>query len=242
MRLASVPGSALLLAAVLAAPALAQTAIRPADPAFDAARIVPGVRRSTIRLLAPMQQDIGTITETTTVAGDRITSVTRLAVSMGNQAQTDSLVATWPGLAPVFASTVRSGAGGARTESATFAGTTAATRVVASGTTTDSTRTLAEPVFSSGWTGEIVRMLPLAPDYRGTFTVLDAGDGLVPMTATVTGSETVSTPAGPVEAWTVDTVRPDQTMTYVVAKDTGALLARRFAPQPGALVEIVPAP
>ena len=236
---------ALLALAVfaLAGPALAQTAIRPADPAFDASRVVPGVERSTIRLLAPMRQDIGTMTETTTLDGDRMTRVVRLNVSMGGQSQTDSLVATWPGLVPLFASTTRGGAGGASIEAATYTDSTATTRVTAAGgTVTDATQTLTEPVFSSGWTGEIIRMLPLAAGYSGAFTQLDAGDGLIVTTVTVTGSESVATPAGPVEAWTVDTVRPEQTMTYVVAKETGALLARRFAPQPGARVEIVPAP
>ncbi len=233
---------ALLLALVLAGPAVAQTTVRPGDPALDTSVIQAGEERFVVRLVAPMQQDIGTLVEATTIAGDRVTRTMRLNVAMGGQAQTDSVVAVWPGLAPVFSSNVRTGAG-AGAQTATYMDGHAMTRVTAAdGTARDSVVTFGEPVFGGGWSSEIVRSLPLAAGYASTFTTLDPDDGLVQTAVTVTGTESVVTPAGAVEAWTVEVVRPDQTMTYVIAQDSRAVFAMRFSPQPGVRVEVVPAP
>lgn len=225
---------------LVAAPALAQTAVRPGDAVLDPSVVQAGEQRYIVRLTAPMRQDIGTVVETTTIDGGRITRVVRLDVPMAGQTETDSSVAVWPGLAPVFSSADGRGAG---VETATFADGQATTRVTAAdGTSRDSTVVLAEPVFGSGWGADIVQMLPLAAGYSATFTALDANEGLLTTTVTVTGSETAVTPAGPVEAWTVESVRGRTTTTYAIAKDSRTLLAVRFSPQPGAEVEVVPAP
>ena len=235
MRLA-----ALALLAV-AGPALAQTVVRPGDPALDTSVIQAGEERFVVRLVAPMQQDIGTIVETTTVADGHVTRVTRVDVPMGGQAQTDSVVAVWPGLAPVSSASTQRGRRAGDSDAVTFMDGHAMTRVTAGGTTADSMITFDAPVFGGGWTSEVVRALPLAAGYAATFPTLDADHGLTTKTVTVTGTESVTTPAGPVEAWTVEVANEAQTATYVIAQDTKALLAMRFSPQPGARVEVVPA-
>ena len=238
MRLA-----ALSLIAAFAAPVAAQTPVAPGDPALDTSTIRAGESRFVLRLTAPIQQDIGTLVETIRLDGDRVTRTSRLDVSMGGQTQRDSAVAILPGLVPVFSQTVRTGAGPAGTKAATFMSGHAMTHVLdGAGTAADSTVQLDAPVFGGGWAGEIVRSLPLAAGYSAAWTSLDASDGLGQSVATVTGSETVQTPAGPVEAWTVAVARGGQTTTYAIAKASRAMLAMRFSPQPGAAVEIVPVP
>ncbi|HEX8384887.1 MAG TPA: hypothetical protein VF576_01830 [Rubricoccaceae bacterium] len=236
MRLAAL---ALLVAA---GPALAQTAVLPGDPALDTSVIQAGEERFVVRLVAPMQQDIGTIVETTTLADDRVTRVTRIDIPMGGEAQTDSVVAVWPGLAPVSSASTQRGRRAGDSDAVTFMDGHAMTTVTTGGATSDSTITFSEPVFGGGWASEVVRALPLAAGYAATFPTLDAGRGLTTTTATVTGTESVTTPAGPVEAWTVDVANGAQTATYVIAQGTKALLAMRFSPQPGVRIEVAPAP
>lgn len=231
-----------LLALSLAAPTSAQIVVAPGDPSLDTSHITAGQRRFVVRLTSPMRQDIGTFTETITVDGDRVTRASLLDVPMGGQLQRDSSVAVLAGLVPVFSSTSRTGAGPAGSEETTFMGDHAMTRVTTGPTTVDSTVALAAPVFGAGWASEIVRALPLAAGYSAAWTSLDAADGPGQSTATVTGSESVQTPAGPVEAWTVAVVRDGRTNTYAIAKASRDMLAMRFAPQPGATVEVVPAP
>ena len=232
----------LLLALLLAAPASAQTAVRPGDPTLDTSVIQAGEERFVVRLVSPMQQDIGTIVEMTSVADGLVTRVTRIDVPMGGQAQTDSVVAVWPGLAPVSSASTQRGRRAGDSDAVTFTDGHAMTRITTGGTPVDSTITFDAPVFGGGWTSEVVRALPLAAGYTATFATLDADRGLTTTTATVTGTESVGTPAGAVEAWTVEVATPAQPATYVIAQDTKALLAMRFSPQPGVRVEVVPAP
>ncbi len=231
--------SALALLALFAGPARAQT-VRPGDAGLDSTALQPGVARFVVRVTSPMQQDVGTLVETTTLAGGRLTRVMRMAISMGNQAQTDSVVAVWPGLAPVFSSSTR---GGGAVKEVRFSGATAATRVVAAGgAATEATVALPEPVFGGGWGGTLIAALPLAAGYTATCPTLDAGDGIVNLAVSVTGSETVQTPAGPVEAWTVAVERAGKTTRYAISKLTRETLAMRMSPQPGVEIEMVPAP
>ena len=234
---------AALVLIALAGPAFAQTPVAPGDPALDTSHITAGQRRYIVRLTLPMRQDIGTLTETITLDGDRVTRTSLLDVPMGGQLQRDSSVAVLVGLVPVFSSTSRTGAGPAGSEEALFMGDHAMTHTVdAGGAATDAVVTLPVPVFGAGWASEIVRALPLAAGYSAAWTSLDAAHGPEQSTATVTGSESVQTPAGPVEAWTVAVARDGRTNTYAIAKASRAMLAMRFAPQPGAAVEVVPAP
>ncbi|MBA17552.1 MAG: hypothetical protein CMN73_14555 [Sphingomonas sp.] len=61
-----------------------------------------------------------------------------------------------------------------------------------------------------------------------TLPIYQYDDGVGAFTLKVTGSETVETPDGPVEAWTIDAgTSPDRRTTYLIAKDDGRELGTR---------------
>lgn len=232
---------AALVVGLTATPVSAQT-VRPNDAALDSTALRPGVVQYVVRVTSPMQQDVGTMVETTTLAGGRLTRVMRMEISMGNQVQTDSVVAVWPGLAPVFSTSTRN-RGGLLVKTATFGAGSAATRTVsAAGAATEATVALPEPVFGSGWGATLVGALPLAAGYTAICPTLDPETGLIMLNVAVTGSETVQTPAGAVEAWTVAVERAGKTTYYAIAKQTREMLVMRMSPQPGVELEIVPVP
>lgn len=84
------------------------------------------------------------------------------------------------------------------------------------------------PVWEGNLWGLAFGALPLAAggDYSLPFYQYDKGFGT--FTLRVTGSETVDTPKGKVDAWTVDAgTGPDLRVTYLIGKADGAELGTR---------------
>ncbi|WP_420456557.1 hypothetical protein [Rubrivirga sp.] len=230
---------ALLAALFLAAPASAQAdtlVVVPGDGTLVTDWVTPGSRSYTIRLVQPMQQDIGTAVETVTVAGGEVTRVVRVSVPMQGVTQTDSLVAD----AATFAPRVHRSTGGAQEASLEFMDEGVVGMLTPrTGEAATVTLMTDAPVFDSAWLGEIAQSLPLAEGAvaRVPVFVTQSPDEAADAVLTVTGQETM----GDRTAWTVDAQMGPMTMTYVVDAETRALLATRFSPQPGVRIEIRPA-
>ena len=154
---------ALVLAAVLALPAAAQGAapdtlvLAPGDGVLVTDWITPGTTTYAIRVTAPVQQEVGTATETVTVADGVVTRVVRTSVPMQGVSQTDSLVADAATLAP----RLHRSTGGMQGASLEFMAE-GVVGVLTPRTGEAATVTLMTdaPVFDGAWAGEIARSLP----------------------------------------------------------------------------------
>lgn len=105
---------------------------------------------------------------------------------------------------------------------------------------------LAAPVWEGNLFGVMFAALPLAPggEYRVPYYQYDKGLG--EFTVRVTGSETVSTPEGPVEAWVLDAgADAKQRVEYLVGKSPQRELGYRgpgFSQSLGGDCSAMPAP
>ena len=87
---------------------------------------------------------------------------------------------------------------------------------------------LAGPVWEGDLWGVTFGALPLRQGGTYTLPFYQYDKGVGEFTLTVTGSETVNTPAGPVEAWTLDvTTGSGPTATYLIGKEHGTELGSR---------------
>lgn len=220
--------AALALAAV---PALAQTATLTPGDALDTGWMADGETRYVLRLVEPMQQDIGTAVERTTVADGVVTRVVRLSIPMRSMTTTDSLRAEAGTLAPL----THHSTGGPKTLALEFA----PEGVVGMAGTDPVTEFFDAPAFDGSWVGEIAQSLPLAEGYAVEIAAYDGMRGMVTYTLTVTGQETVQGADGPTPAWTVVASSGDgPSATYTIDATTRAMVRTRFSPQPGVTVEI----
>ncbi len=231
------------LAALLATGAAsAQTAdgdtlvLRPGDPTLVTDWMTSGSTTTTMKLVQPMQQDVGTSTDTYTVAEGRVTKVTTLSVPIQGMNQRDSVVAVAGTLAPL----THTSSGGRAEVSLEFMDEGVAGMVTPrTGAATTVMAMTDAPVFDGAWTAEIVRSLPFAEGYVAKVALFmaemstEAGEIVV----AVTGQETVNDRLG----WTVDADLGPFSMTYVVDAETRDLLVTRLSPQPGMALEMVPA-
>ena len=236
---------ALLSLALLAAPAFAQSApadtvtLRPGDPTLVTDWMAEGSHSTTMKLIQPMKQDVGTSTDTYTLADGEIVKVTTVSVPMQGMNQTDTVAAMAGTLAPLR----HTSTGGMAEVSLEFMDE----GVVGMATPrTGAPKTIMvmtdEPVFDGAWTSEIVRSLPFAEGYVAKVPVysVEMGEEPVRMVLSVTGQETVTTAAGDRTGWTVDADMGPMTMTFVVDAETRDLLVTRFSPQPGVELQMVP--
>lgn len=233
-----------LLAALLAAgPALAQTApadtvrLAPGDPALVTDWIGPGTETIRLRLLQPVQQDIGTATQTYAVADGRVTRVSSMTMTTpaGTMSQTDSLVAT-TALVPLS----HHSEGGQAAASLEFMAEGVAGMVTPGrGEPTPVLLETDVPVFDGGWASEVARSLPFAERYVATMPAFFAmsPDEAAEVVLSVVGSE--ETASGTV--WTVEAAAGPLTFTYRIDEATRDLLSTRLAPQPGVVLEFTPA-
>lgn len=232
-------GAALAIALPAAAQAPDTLALAPGS-ALATDWIAPGTRDYTIKLVAPMQQNVGTATETITVGDDGVvTRVTRIWVPTQGVEQTDSLRAEAATLAPL----THHSTGGPAEVSVEFM-PEGVVGMVTPRTGEAATVTLLTdaPVFDAGWIGEVAQSLPLE---EGTVARLEgftaqSPDAPVEAVLTVAGQETVTTPAGDRAAWTVEADLGTMRSTYVVDAETREMLVTRFSPQPGVTIEIAP--
>ncbi len=233
-----------LFAAVLAlaaSGALAQApadtlVITPGDGTLVTDWVAPATRSYTIRLVQPMQQDVGTSTETVTVAGGEVTRVVTVSVPMQGMAQTDSLVADAATLAP----RVQRSTGGQQDVSLEFMDEGVVGMLTPrTGEATTVTLMTDAPVFDSSWMGEIAQSLPFAEGLVARVAAFSSQSPDAPsdVVLTVTGQETIGDRTG----WAVDADMGPVTIQYVVDAETRALLVSRFSPQPGVRIAILPA-
>lgn len=238
-----------LLAAALLATAAAGTAqtapadtvtIRPGDPSLVTDWLVAGSRATTLKLVQPMKQDVGTSTETYTVADGEIVKVSTVSVPMQGMEQTDTVAADAVTLAPRrHAST-----GGQAEVSLEFMDEGVVGMVTPrSGEPTTVMVETDAPVFDGAWMNEVVRSLPFAEGYVAKVAMYSPqmGDETSEVVVSVTGQEDVATAAGDRTGWTVVAEMGPVTMTFVVEPETRDLLVTRFSPQPGVALEMVPA-
>ena len=246
LSLALLPAATLIGLALAASGAVtAQTApadtvtLRPGDPSLVTDWIAPGTRVTTLKLVQPVQQDVGTSTDTYTVEGDEVVKVTTVSVPMQGMNQTDTVAAEAGTLAPRrHAST-----GGQAEVSLEFMDEGVVGMVTPK--TGDPTTVMVmtdEPVFDGAWTSEIVRSLPFAEGYVAKVPMYtrEMGDEAFEVVVSVTGQETVETAAGDRTGWAVDAQMGPVTMTFVVDAETRDLLVTRMSPQPGVQIEMVP--
>ena len=224
----------------LAAEAAARAAVprvRPGDAALDASRIRTGERALTLRLLQPMQQDVGTQTERVTVdeAAGTVTVVTRTEVPIQNITLADSAVAALPSLGAVAQSFEGGG------DSVLLAYGDGAVTGTADGDELDVE--LDGPVFAASLLAQVLQALPLEAGYQAVLPtyavggVLSSRSGVVPVFVEVSG------PAdeGGRSVWTVvATPEGAPPTTYVLDAETREVLRTRIQPQAGVVIDVVP--
>ena len=237
---------AALLALAAGGPALAQDApadtlvLTPGDGALTTDWLTPGTESYTVRLVEPMQQNVGTVTETIAIDGGTVTRVTTVSVPMQGLTQTDSLVAD----AATFAPRSHNSTGGAVDVAVEFMPEGVAGMVTPrAGAATPVALMTDAPVFDSGWIGEVAQSLPLAEGLVARVAAFSAQSTDAPVQAvlSVTGQEAVATAGGDRTAWVVEADLGTAQATYLVDAETRALHATRFSPQPGVTIEIAPA-
>ena len=219
-----------LAAAVLFPAVSAQTApdagaMRPGDAALDLSWLTGDTANYTLRLVEPMQMDVGTATVARTVADGVVTSVQTISVPQQGTNMTQTSRAAAGTLAPMSQS--MSGQGTAEL---------AFTPTVVTGTKDGAPVSVAldAPVFDSSWSGEVAQSLPFAEGYTAAIAAYDATHGLSTIRYTVTGQQTV---AG-APAWAVEVVSPAGTVTYLIDGATRQMVLMRMSPQPGLVVEM----
>ncbi len=95
--------------------------------------------------------------------------------------------------------------------------------------------------FDLAWIGVLAQALPHAEGYAANLVAYEPERAAaVSSPLRVTGRETRETPAGPRDAWVVDTVRAGQMTTYFIDTETREVLGLRLNPQAGVVVEAVP--
>lgn len=231
----------LLAAALFAAPVVAQTAdtlVVTPGTTLVTDWITPGTTTWTMKLVQPMQQTVGTMTREITIEGADVVRTSTLEVPMQGMSQTDVVRADAATLTP----REHRSTGGMADVSLEFM----AEGVVGTQTPRDgATETIMEmtdaPVFDGAWASEIAQSLPLVEGLVARIPIYSAQGGLTQVVAAVVGQEEVATAAGPRTAWTVDLDMGQMTVTTVIDAETRQALVTRFAPQPGVLIEIVPA-
>ena len=228
----------LVLAALLllAVPASAQTAtdtlrVVAGAGGLDTSWLAAGEASYAIRLIAPMQQDIGRATERTSVADGVVTRVTRVSVPMQGMSVTDSLRADAATLAPRSHHTT----GGPRALALEFSpegvvGMAAGEAVVVP---------VDVPVIDASWIGEVAQSLPFAEGLVATVPAYDGQRGVVTYVLRVTGQQEASGAGAPEAAWIVEVTSGGVTATYAISAATRQMLRTRFSPQPGVTIEIV---
>ncbi|WP_412068840.1 hypothetical protein [Rubrivirga sp. IMCC43871] len=234
----------LLLSLLLAASASAQApdtlTVAPGDGTLVTDWLAPGTTSYTIRLVQPIQQDVGTAVETIAIDGGVVTRVTNVSVPMQGMLQTDTLVADAETLTP----STHVSEGGPSDASLEFMdegivglltpqdGEAKTVMVMTNG-----------PVFDSAWMGEIAQSLPLEAGLvaRVQAYATQSPDETFMAVLTVGAAGTTATPDGDRASVPVTVEMGPLTMTYAVDAETRALLSTQFSPQPGVVIEIAPA-
>ncbi|PAP78496.1 hypothetical protein [Rubrivirga marina] len=210
--------------------------LTPGDGMLTTDWLEAGTESFTVRLVAPMRQNVGTATETLTIEDGVVTRVTEISVPMQGLAQTDSIAADAATLVP----RTHNSMGGPIEVSLEFMSEGVVGMVTPpEGDATTVTLMTDAPVFDSAWAGEVAQSLPLI---EGTVARMQAftaqsPDAPIDVVYTVGAQETMDERT----VWPVSTEMGPVTMTYYVEAETRELLKTQFSPQPGVTVEIAPA-
>jgi hypothetical protein len=230
-----------LAALVAAAPVAAQSdtlLVAPGDGALATDWITPGTTTYTLRLVEPMTQNVGTSTETIAVEGGEVVRVTTVSVPMQGMEQRDSLRAVAATLAP----RLQRSTGGPADVSLEFLPEGVAGTVSPRGGETVTVMEMTDaPVFDAAWIGEIAQSLPLAEGLVARVPIFSPQGGITDAVLTVTGQEQVERGGATRTAWVVEMALGPQTLTQYVDAETRESLGLRFSPQPGVVIEVVPA-
>ena len=227
----------LALAALFAAvPASAQEPVTLAPGHPDLVAVAPQSVTLTIKLVQPMQQDIGTVITTEILEGDQLVFTSDIQVPQAGQNQQDTTVVAYPSLEPISRVEVSTD----ETERATFAGGRM-TGTVSTDETSYDVEAVLEGAFGPGITRRLVRSLPFAPGYVASFNQIDGDGEISTSTLSVTGQEAHTRPDGTESTvWVVLEVEPGAPdYAYYVDAETRELLKVAFAPQPGVRVEMI---
>ena len=212
--------------------------LRPGD--LDLSALPTGETTYTVRLLAPMQQEIGTITDRTARDGDVITRTSTVSIPMAGQNETTR--------AEVDADTYAF-------RMVTMEGSTAAGTLALEDGVVTGERAVAEqpgalpdpvavnevldgPVFGGGLGFVLPRVLPLVEGHVHHVVAYSARDGVTVERVSVLPAETLKPGGGAaVSLVPVEVVDGEQTMTYYVDPETRVVELVRFSPQAGVEVE-----
>lgn len=189
-----------------------------------------------IRVVEPVQQEAGTHSRTLTVdeAAGTVTLESELVISMAGQRTSETLVAAYPSLAPISSEI---DANGTLIELSYTDGALSGTRTAGEGDPEPIDLMIEEPVYDASWLFELARLVPFEDGYRGTLHVA-AGGELTEIGMAVVDQEEI----GGQQAWIVEaTTESGGSTEFAVADGTRDLLRVRLRPQPGVVVDIVPA-
>lgn len=225
-----------------AAQALPDT-LRPGD--LDLSGIPAGETTYTVRLLAPMQQEIGSLTERVLRDGDTLVRTSTVSIPMAGQ--NERVTAELDAATHAFRSVMMEGvtaAGSLVLENGVVVGE----RQIARPQQSQQAPTLPDPVavndvvdgevYGDGWNYAIVRALRLAEGETHHAMVYRGRDGIQTVRLTVLAAETLKPGGGAVMTLVpVEFDDGEQTMTYYVDPETRLVELVRFSPQAGVEVE-----
>ena len=212
--------------------------LRPGD--LDLSALPEGETTYTVRLLAPMQQDIGSISETVSAEGGVLTRTSVVAIPMAGQ--NERATAEIDAGTYAFRTMEMDGsmsAGSLRLENGRIVGERqvgeqpgALPDPVAVDDVPDG------PVFGSGWAFVVLPALPLSEGATHHVMTYSGRDGLVTERVTVLAPETLKPGGGAaVTLVPVETFDGETTMVYYVDPETRQVELVRFSPQAGVEVE-----
>lgn len=218
--------------AVLLPAAAAQTALVPGHPDLVAAP--PQSFDFVVTMEGTPPRVIGAQAQDETLAGDRLTMVTRVDVPMANQQHADTLVVAWPSLAPLSHAVH----GADESLRVTYAGGRVAGRQHLGNLDEPLDAAVPEGVFGPGSGARLARSLPFTVGYTATFQTVDARGEVT------TGRLRVAEhlPQPDVDLWSVELIAPGSyPFLYFIDAATREILGANIRPTPSMVVVLGPA-
>ena len=233
----------LLLAALLAAPAFAQSGVtlRPGHPDLMTDGLTFESHVEAVRVAQPAVQDLGVVTHSVTRDGDTVTLNVDANVPQAGNVGESSLTFDAVTLAPMSQQKTTRGSSG----SATYDGarvTGAWSRGEWDPLAFDIT--LPSAPFAAEQVGIVARALPFRAGYTATVPTFDPARRVRDVAVSVVGQEDFTRADGStVAVWAVEAVtagRGGGTQRYLVSADTRELVATTVEPQAGTVVVTEP--